>query len=123
MSEKFVEKLTEAVSRRGILASLSAAGAAFVSGLFGVAYASGDGCVPGTVAVGCCCLCIDPRNCAYNTGACGCQWSWTCETGLPNCRRYTCRECFDFPLPCDANPSSCSNALCSRATYVTIGCY
>jgi hypothetical protein len=121
MSEKFVEKLTEAVSRRGILKTMSAAAAALVLGLFDVAHAGG--CPAGTVAVGCCCLCKLPSTCTY--GNCACQWIWTCDTQIgeiPLCRRYTCKECFTNPTPCDDDPASCPNAKCSRATYQTIPC-
>lgn len=124
MSEKFVERLSEAVGRRGFVRTLSAAAAAIVLGLFKTegAGASPFPCgTPGLFPVACCCLCRDPRTCAYS--GCSCEWSWTCETGIGGaggdfCRRYTCRECYTV-TPCG---DSCSNIKCSRATYTTIPC-
>jgi len=118
MSGKFVEKLTEIVSRRSILATMSAAAAAFVSGLFDVAFAGPpESCPPGFVPVGCCCLC---QNSTSPCSGCACEWCWMCQVPQgTTCRRYKCRECYNSLLPCD---SKCQNIKCSQAVYVVRPC-
>jgi hypothetical protein len=71
MSEKFVERVSEAVGRRGFLVRLSAAAAALALGLFQTAQAGIEPiCPTGLMPVGCCCLCRDPRSCSFSDCAC-----------------------------------------------------
>jgi hypothetical protein len=79
MSEKLADRIAAAVGRRGFMATLSAASAAFVLGVFKPqnVKAGVQGlpqCGPGTFPVGACCLAFDPRFCTY--GDCGCEWVW-----------------------------------------------
>ena len=79
MSEKLADRIAAAVGRRGFMATLSAASAAFALGVFKpLSVKAGvqglPDCGPGTVRVGACCLIHDPRSCTY--GSCGCEWVW-----------------------------------------------
>lgn len=79
MSEKLADRIAAAAGRRGFLATLSAASAAFVLGVFKTpsVQAGVQGlpqCGPGTFPVGACCLAKDPRSCTY--GGCACEWVW-----------------------------------------------
>lgn len=79
MSEKLADRIAAAVGRRGFLATLSAASAAFVLGVFKPPSVKAGvqglpDCGPGTFAVGACCLAKDPRTCTY--GGCACEWVW-----------------------------------------------
>src|SRR4026208_2192143 len=83
MSEKLADRITAAVGRRGFMATLSTASAAFVFGVFKpLSIKAGvqglPECGPGTVRVGACCLIHDPRTCTY--GSCGCGWGWESGT-------------------------------------------
>jgi hypothetical protein len=109
MVEKLTEKLTKMVSRRGILASLSAGAVALASSLFGKAKASAA-----YVHVACCWLCATPSVCS----SCNCTWEWACFDER-NCRTYSCIECYMVSWPCNA---SCTNVKCSQAKLVARGC-
>jgi hypothetical protein len=105
MSGKIVEKLTKMVSRRGILASLSAGAVALASSLLGNTKASAA-----VVRVACCWLCNSPSTCS----SCNCTWSWSCTDDV-KCRTYNCIECYMVTWPCN---SSCTNVKCSQAVFV-----
>ena len=79
MSEKLADRIAAAVGRRGFMATLSAASAAFVLGVFKpLSVKAGvqglPDCGVGTFRVGACCLAMDPRSCTY--GDCACEWVW-----------------------------------------------
>ena len=79
MSEKLADRIAAAVGRRGFMATLSAASAALVFGVFKpLSVKAGvqglPDCGPGTFPVGACCLAMDPRTCTY--GGCACEWVW-----------------------------------------------
>lgn len=110
MVEKVTEKLTKMVSRRGILASLSAGAVALVSSLFGNAEASTD-----YIPVACCLLCKSP------TWLCSgiCCWSWDCSAA-ESCTVYRCTECYSDYTACTGNCNS--RVKCSGLTSVGRRC-
>jgi len=125
MSEKLIEKLTEWVSRRSVLAGISTATAAMVTSLFDVTRASDPVVVCGsnTIKFACCCLFFSPSGPACTD--CACEWCWTCEKNNPfECQIWTCYECYSAG-PCSGT-SPCggvgTNAKCSRAFYKTVTC-
>jgi hypothetical protein len=108
MSEKVIEKLTEAVSRRGFLGKLSGAAAALVLSLFGAAKPA-----LAIAYVACCTLCLQPGTCSYS--GCACQWSWVCEH--TDGSFWRCFECYAAPSYCGPE---CRNIKCSRAVPTNI---
>ena len=111
MSDKIVEKLTKMVSRRGILAKLSAGAVALASSLLGIPKVSAA-----VVRAACCILCNSPSTCT----SCACTWSWTCQDGiLWWCKTYRCIECYFVSFPCD---SGCTNVSCSQALKISNSC-
>jgi hypothetical protein len=104
MSDKMVEKLTKLVSRRGILASLSAGAVALASSLLGTPKVSAA-----IVPIECCVLCNSPS--ATCTG-CRCSWSWTCRNGNGT---FRCIECYFVSFPCNG---TCTNVSCSQIVSV-----
>lgn len=111
MVEKLTEKLTKIVSRRGILASLTAGAAALASSLLGKANASAA-----TLTFACCHLCGFPGNCSN----CNCTWSWNCNYQQGPCREiYTCIECYMVSFPCDGR---CTNVKCSDFRHIGTAC-
>lgn len=113
MNDKIVKKLTRMVSRRGILASLSAGAAALASSLLGNARAAAA-----TYTVFCCHLCQPSSTSCFDT-TCACSWSWICGwfDGV-RCRTYRCLECHNSNTVCGP---ACSNIKCSRA-ILEAGC-
>lgn len=109
MVEKLTEKLTKMVSRRGILASLSAGAVALASSLLGAPKASAA-----IVRVACCFLCNSPSTCS----SCNCTWSWTCVDERV-CKIYSCIECYMVSWPCNG---SCTNVKCSQTRLIGNGC-
>jgi hypothetical protein len=108
MPENIMDKLTEAVSRRSFLGTMSAAAAALVLSICGITRAGG------VVAVACCQLCVNPNTCSFSS--CSCIWSWLCANADGTCSR--CRECYATqPPPCGPG---CTGVKCSRA--VTVSC-
>jgi hypothetical protein len=107
MNDKIVEKLTKMVSRRGILASLTAGAAALASSLLGNSRASAA-----TFQVACCHLC-EPSTTPCTD--CACSWSWYC-TDDARCVTYSCFECYLIPNYC--GPLCLGVVKCSRAIRV-----
>jgi hypothetical protein len=103
MVEKLTEKLTKMVSRRGILASLSAGAIALASGLLGYQAKA-------LVRVQCCLLCKSHNP---SCGGCACSWAWSCTTG--GCRTYRCIECYSSGGSCNG---SCTRVKCSKIQFL-----
>jgi hypothetical protein len=104
MLDQMIDRLTEAVTRRGFVGKLSAAAAALVLGVIALPVARGN------TTVACCWLCDDPsQNCT------GCCYTWTCcyqsgGGGMPLNILYQCKDCWP-PNPCTGKcPSQCSSA-------------
>lgn len=113
-NDDLIEKLTGMVSRRRILASLSAGAVALASSLLGKAKAGGVGAA--FAMYHCCDLCKpnDP-----SCSGCACTFSWNCfeHPGGP-CRVWKCTNCHTN-TNCG---SGCNNVKCSKGELVALGC-
>lgn len=130
MSSRIVEFIEDAISRRAFVQRVSAATAAFISG---VLFAPESGHANPVYAIQCCSLCRLPITCSYHD--CTCEWSWTCchpPSGcVPNNRMWKCHECIETPMaPCSNDPvpcnllqacgkkAQCPGVKCSKVTVV-----
>jgi len=130
--DTMLDKLSEAVSRRGALGRIASIGSAVALGILGLPQVARAGCQPPLVSKKCCCLCSS-TNCSGDVPGnwgCTCTWCWTCAFGSGTfCRIVKCYECYSNPPAGTCNSScdnggtnGCSNIICSKAIQTTQGC-
>ena len=107
MPKAMLEKIGEALDRRGFLSKVVNVTGALLVGIVAMPKSARAILHP----VGCCNLCILPDTCTYNTANCATQWLWAC---CANSKVYYCWECFMDGVVC--NGSGCQGVICSKIT-------
>jgi hypothetical protein len=107
MPKAMLEKIGEALDRRGFLSKLVNVTGSLLVGIVAVPKSARAVIHP----VGCCNLCVLPSTCSYDPLSCASQWRWVCCAWN---RVYYCWECFMPGFACMG--TGCDGVVCSRIT-------
>jgi hypothetical protein len=101
MWNEIIGKLSQAVSRRGLLGKAASASAAVVLSILGAAVPSSGiencgACSKEYYQFACCCLCTNKLCTAPQLDECIGQWCWTClcKINEGQSQPYNCTECY-----------------------------